>query len=196
MKVVLATSNQGKVAEMSSLLKQFGFDVVAQSEFKFSDAIEDGLTFVENAIIKARHATKHTGLPAIADDSGLEVEYLQGAPGIYSARYAYDGCSSAENNKKLLQNMQGVENRKAMFRCCLVMLKHEYDPTPIISEGKWEGRILTEPQGINGFGYDPIFYVPSHKCSAAELDKTVKKTISHRGLALAKLEKLLINQPV
>lgn len=188
-KIVLATGNQGKVREMADLLNDFGFDVVAQSEFNVSDVAETGTTFVENAIIKARHAAKETGLPAIADDSGLEVDYLNGAPGIYSARYAGEGASDQDNIDKLLEAMQGVaeEQRSARFHCVLVLMRHENDPTPLICHGCWEGRILTEQSGENGFGYDPVFYVPEEGCASAQLEPARKKQLSHRGKALQKL---------
>ncbi|WEM42704.1 XTP/dITP diphosphatase [Photobacterium sp. DA100] len=188
-KLVLATGNQGKVKEMASLLADFGFDVVAQSDYNVSSVAETGTTFIENAIIKARHATKETGLPAIADDSGLEVDYLQGAPGIYSARFAGEEASDQENLQKLLKEMEGVaeEKRTARFHCVLVMMRHENDPTPLVCHGSWEGKILTEAHGENGFGYDPIFWVPEDQCSSAELEPARKKQLSHRGKALAKL---------
>jgi XTP/dITP diphosphohydrolase len=188
-KIVLATGNQGKVREMADLLSDFGFDVVAQSEFNVSDVAETGTTFVENAIIKARHAAKETGLPAIADDSGLEVDYLNGAPGIYSARYAGEGASDQDNIDKLLEAMQGVaeEQRSARFHCVLVLMRHENDPTPLICHGSWEGRILTAQSGENGFGYDPVFYVPEEGCASAQLEPARKKQLSHRGKALQKL---------
>ncbi|NRF32617.1 XTP/dITP diphosphatase [Vibrio coralliilyticus] len=195
-KIVLATGNQGKVREMADLLADFGFDVVAQSEFNVSEVAETGTTFIENAIIKARHAAKETGLAAIADDSGLEVDFLKGAPGIYSARYAGEGASDQQNLEKLLDAMQGVpqEQRTARFHCVLVLMRHEFDPTPIVCHGKWEGRILTEAQGDNGFGYDPVFFVPEDNCASAELEPTRKKQLSHRGKALKQLFATLSEQ--
>ncbi|MCG9598751.1 XTP/dITP diphosphatase [Vibrio sp. Isolate25] len=195
-KIVLATGNQGKVREMADLLADFGFDVVAQSEFNVSEVAETGTTFIENAIIKARHAAKETGLAAIADDSGLEVDFLKGAPGIYSARYAGEGASDQQNLEKLLDAMQGVpqEQRTARFHCVLVLMRHELDPTPIVCHGKWEGRILTEAQGDNGFGYDPVFFVPEDNCASAELQPTRKKQLSHRGKALKQLFATLSEQ--
>ena len=188
-KLVLATGNQGKVKEMASLLADFGFDVVAQSDYNVSSVAETGTTFIENAIIKARHAAKETGLPAIADDSGLEVDYLKGAPGIYSARFAGIDASDQENLQKLLKEMEGVadELRTARFHCVLVMMRHENDPTPLVCHGSWEGKILAEAHGENGFGYDPVFWVPEDQCSSAELEPARKKQLSHRGKALAKL---------
>ncbi|MGF1727838.1 XTP/dITP diphosphatase [Photobacterium nomapromontoriensis] len=188
-KLVLATGNQGKVKEMASLLADFGFDVVAQSDYNVSSVAETGTTFIENAIIKARHAAKETGLPAIADDSGLEVDYLKGAPGIYSARFAGENASDQANIDLLLQQMEGVpaEQRTARFHCVLVMMRHENDPTPLVCHGSWEGSILTECHGENGFGYDPIFWVEDDQCASAELAPARKKQLSHRGKALAQL---------
>ena len=184
-RVVLASSNKGKVKEFSELLAGCDMTVVPQSDFAVPDADETGLSFVENAILKARNAAAHTDLPAIADDSGLEVDFLNGAPGIYSARYAGDGGSNA-NNAKLVQALSGVEEqqRGARFQCLLVYLRHADDPTPIICQGTWEGRILTKPQGEEGFGYDPLFFVPDEGCSAAELSAERKNELSHRGQAL------------
>ena len=188
-KIVLATGNQGKVREMADVLSDFGFDVVAQSEFNVSDVAETGTTFIENAIIKARHAAKETGLPAIADDSGLEVDALHGAPGVYSARYSGEGATDQKNIDKMLAAMEGIptEKRTARFHCVLVLMKHESDPTPLICHGSWEGHITTEQQGDNGFGYDPIFWVSEDNCSSAELEPARKKQLSHRGQALKKL---------
>jgi XTP/dITP diphosphohydrolase len=185
-RVVLATGNKGKVREFSELLAERKILVVPQSDFAVPDADETGLTFVENAIIKARNAAAHTGLPAIADDSGLEVDYLNGAPGIYSARYAGPDGDSSANNAKLLQALTGVpeQQRSARFQCLLVYLRHADDPTPIICQGTWEGRILETARGDAGFGYDPLFHVPGEGCSAAELPADRKNAISHRGQAL------------
>jgi XTP/dITP diphosphohydrolase len=184
-RIVLATGNQGKVREFRELLADFAITVLPQSDFGVPDADETGLTFVENAIIKARNAAAHTGLPAIADDSGLEVDHLNGAPGIYSARYAGNGGSAA-NNAKLLAALGGVtgEARSARFQCVLVYLRHADDPTPLICQGTWEGHILPAEQGEAGFGYDPLFYVPQEGCSAAELSAERKNALSHRGQAL------------
>ncbi|MCE7537141.1 XTP/dITP diphosphatase [Aliivibrio fischeri] len=188
-KIVLATGNQGKVREMADILADFGFDVVAQSEYNVSDVAETGTTFIENAIIKARHAAKETGLPAIADDSGLEVDALNGAPGVYSARYSGEGATDQKNIDKMLAAMEGIpaEKRTARFHCVLVLMKHENDPTPLICHGTWEGYITTEQKGENGFGYDPIFWVSEDNCSSAELEPARKKQLSHRGQALKKL---------
>lgn len=183
-KIVLATGNQGKVREFASLFADYGVDVIAQKDLGVSDVPETGTTFVENAIIKARHAAQETGLPAIADDSGLVVDALGGAPGIYSARYAGENANDSANIDKLLQELHGKSNRKAHFFCTLVFMRHAGDPVPLVSQGKWQGEILTSPSGDGGFGYDPVFYVPSHGCSAAELEKAEKNRISHRGNAL------------
>ena len=184
-RIVLATGNKGKVREFSELLAARDISIVPQSDFAVPEADETGLTFVENAIIKARNAAAHTGLPAIADDSGLEVDYLNGAPGIYSARYAGDGGSAA-NNAKLIAALDGVPEaqRTARFQCVLVYLRHTDDPTPIICQGTWEGRILNAQHGDAGFGYDPLFYVVDEGCSAAELAAEHKNELSHRGQAL------------
>ena len=188
-RIVLATGNPGKVKEMGEILAPFGIEILPQSEFDVPEAIEDGLSFVENAIIKARNAAAHTGLPAIADDSGLEVDCLKGAPGIYSSRFAGPEATDKDNVRKLLQDMQDVaeDKRTARFQCLMVYMAHEADPTPIICQGTWEGRILFEQRGDNGFGYDPVFYVPTHDCASAELSKEVKNSLSHRGQALRKL---------
>ena len=188
-KIVLATGNQGKVRELDSLLAGAGYEVIAQSQFNVPDADETGLTFVENAILKARHASALTGLPAIADDSGLAVDYLQGAPGIYSARYSGEHGDDKKNNQKLLQALAGVpkEKRGAQFHCALVYLRHAEDPTPIICQGIWEGYILTEEHGEGGFGYDPLFFVPELGCTSAELPREQKSLISHRGQALKQM---------
>ena len=197
-KVVLATGNIGKVAEMQQTLQEFGFEVLPQSQFNIPEAIEDGLSFVENAIIKARHACALTGLPAIADDSGLEVDALLGAPGIYSSRYADDLPESeqgdAANNTKLLTALKDETNRSARFQCVIVFMLHEKDPTPIICQGTWEGTISQQPSGENGFGYDPLFYVAEFGCNSAELSPEQKKRLSHRGAALAQLKAELQSQ--
>ena len=192
-KLVLATSNRGKVIEMQPLLADIGYTIVTQTELGVSDAIEDGHTFVENALIKARHASAVTGLPAIADDSGLIIDALQGAPGLISAHYAGVHGDTKGNIDKVLAKLNGVpkEQRSARFYSLIVMLKHAEDPQPLIAEGIWEGEILDAPRGESGFGYDPIFFVPTHQCSAAELPAEIKNLISHRGLALLKLRELL-----
>lgn len=192
-KWVLATGNNGKVKEMSQLLNSFSIEVLPQSHFNVSEVAETGTTFVENAIIKARHAAKVTGLPAIADDSGLEVDFLNGQPGIYSSRYAGENATDQDNIDLLLKHLQDVDNaqRKARFQCVLVYMRHELDPTPIICQGTWEGSILDNALGENGFGYDPIFWVESDKCSSAQLNKARKGELSHRGKALSMLVNLL-----
>ncbi len=192
-RIVLASNNAGKVREINQLLQNSGIEVLPQAQFDIEDAVEDGLTFVENAIIKARHAAKLSGLPAIADDSGIEVDALDGAPGIYSARYAGEGSSDEENLRKLLNALKSVpeEQRNARFQCLMIYMRHAEDPTPIICQGTWEGRILTAPQGENGFGYDPVFFVPEEGCSSAELDAATKNSLSHRGKALQQLVKRL-----
>lgn len=192
-RIVLASGNAGKLREFTALLSGTDFIVASQSEYGVTEAEETGLTFVENAIIKARNAARHTGLPAIADDSGLEVDALDGAPGIYSSRYAGPGGDSGPNVRKLLDALAGVpgHERSARFRCVIVHLRHAADPTPLICQGTWEGRILDEPRGSGGFGYDPVFLVPGYDCSAAELAPETKNRLSHRGQALAALLRAL-----
>ena len=188
-RIVFATGNLGKVREINELLADHDLEVVAQSAFKVPEAEETGLSFVENAIIKARNAAEHTGLPAIADDSGLEVDALNGAPGIYSSRYAGKNASDRDNLEKLLADLGDLPDAKrgARFQCLMVYLRHAEDPTPLICQGTWEGRVLFAPRGANGFGYDPVFYVPTHDCSSAELPPEIKNRLSHRGQALRKL---------
>ena len=185
-KIVLASGNQGKVREIQAILKDCDIEIVPQSMFDVPEAVEDGLTFVENALIKARHASKLTGLPAIADDSGIEVDYLNGQPGIYSSRYAGEAGNNEANNQKLLQALQGLDKkqRTARFQCVIVYLRHELDPTPIISQGTWEGYITESASGTKGFGYDPLFFVEDQNCTSAELPPDLKNRISHRGQAL------------
>ncbi|HDL6957337.1 TPA: XTP/dITP diphosphatase [Yersinia enterocolitica] len=185
-KVVLATGNPGKVRELATLLADFGLDVVAQTELGVESAEETGLTFIENAILKARHAAQTTGLPAIADDSGLAVDALGGAPGIYSARYAGVDASDQQNLEKLLVALKDIpdEQRGAQFHCVLVYMRHAEDPTPLVFHGQWPGVIARQPAGEAGFGYDPIFYVPELGKTAAELTRKEKHAVSHRGQAL------------
>ena len=193
MKVTLASSNKGKLAEFQQLLSELSFSVVPQSDFQIPDAIENGLSFVENALIKARHASRLTGLPAIADDSGLEVDRLNGAPGIYSSRFSGENATDEKNNQRLLSLLNDTpeSERTARFQCVLVFMRHPEDPTPIICQGSWEGLISSKAKGKNGFGYDPIFFVPEFGCTSAQLEKTEKNKISHRGKAMAQLlEKL------
>lgn len=188
-KIVLASNNKGKVRELGQMLASLDMEVLPQSDFNAGEVEETGLTFVENAILKARHASQVSGLPAIADDSGLEVDALNGAPGIYSARFAGIGASDEENLQKLLAELREVpdELRTARFQCLLVFMRHANDPTPLICQGTWEGLITREPQGDNGFGYDPVFYVPTHQCTSAQLAPEQKNQLSHRGQALQKL---------
>ncbi|WP_313485313.1 XTP/dITP diphosphatase [Pseudescherichia sp.] len=194
-KVVLATGNAGKVRELASLLNDFGLDVVAQTELGVESADETGLTFIENAIIKARHAAQVTGLPAIADDSGLAVDALGGAPGIYSARFAGADASDEQNLEKLLVELQDVPDgeRQAQFHCVLVYMRHADDPTPLVCHGSWQGTIARAPAGSGGFGYDPIFVVPEAGKTAAELSADEKRAVSHRGEALKLLLEALRN---
>ena len=188
-RIVLASNNPGKLREFSALLTDLHYEILPQAHFGIPEADETGLTFVENAIIKARNAAKYSELPALADDSGLEVDALGGAPGIYSARYAGPGSNDRRNLEKLLADLTGVADpqRTARFQCVLVFLRHALDPTPLICHGTWEGRILQQARGSSGFGYDPVFYVPTHGCSAAELPPEVKNALSHRGQALRQL---------
>lgn len=191
--IVLASGNKGKIKELDALLAPMGWHVRPQSDWQLNDAEETGLSFVENAIIKARHACAHTGLPSLADDSGIAVDALQGAPGIYSARYAGANANDSDNIAKLLAALKDTPEaeRTARFICVLVFMQHAEDPTPIICQGEWEGRILPAAAGQGGFGYDPVFYVPERDCSAAELSAEDKRSLSHRGKALAQLRRLL-----
>lgn len=188
-RIVLASNNPGKVREIDQMLAEFDMHVSPQSEFDVIEAEETGLTFVENAILKARNAAEQSGLPAIADDSGLEVDALNGAPGIYSARYAGAEADDEQNLQKLLQELEGIPEteRTARFQCLMVYLRHASDPTPLICQGTWEGVITFEPRGDNGFGYDPVFYVPEQQCTSAELPPETKNRLSHRGQALRAL---------
>lgn len=189
MKWALASGNSGKLEELRELLGDFDVELAAQSELGVDDAEETGLTFVENALLKARHAARVTGLPALADDSGLCVDALDGAPGLYSARYAGRHGDNAANNTKLLRDLRHVadERRSAFFICVLALLRHADDPAPLIAEGRWHGRILDAPRGAHGFGYDPLFLPTGQKHSAAELERNLKNSLSHRGQALARL---------
>jgi len=191
--VVLASSNRKKLVELQLMLSRKQIHFVPQTEFGLPDAVEDGLTFVENAIIKARHASTLTGLPAIADDSGLEVDALNGAPGIYSARFANlqgsGNSPDADNNALLLDKLREVpqSERTARFHSVIVLMRFPADPMPLICQGTWDGMILREAAGTHGFGYDPLFYVPTHRCSSAQLSPDVKNSISHRAQALQQL---------
>lgn len=193
MKLVLASGNRGKLAEMREILAGFGIEPVAQGELGIDDAEETGRTFVENALLKARHAARRSGLPALGDDSGLCVDALGGAPGLYSARYAGGHGDSAANVAKLLDALRDVPDarRTAHFHCAIALLRSADDPAPLIAEGRWHGRILDAPRGANGFGYDPVFLDPASSLGAAELDAATKNRVSHRGIALARLRELL-----
>ena len=192
-RIVLASGNSGKLHELKTLLSTSGIDVIPQEAREVPEVEETGLCFVENAIIKARNAARHAGLPALGDDSGLEVDALDGAPGIYSSRYAGPHADDAANIEKLLNDLAGVpgERRSARFQCVIVYMRHALDPVPIVCQGTWEGRILEEPRGRNGFGYDPVFFVPTHGCSSAELPPALKNGLSHRGQALGRLLRAL-----
>ncbi|MDM8564741.1 XTP/dITP diphosphatase [Candidatus Halobeggiatoa sp. HSG11] len=188
-KIVIASGNQGKLREFAQILQKFAFEVVPQSQFQVPEVAETGLSFVENALIKARFAAQHTGLPAMSDDSGIEVDALDGSPGIYSARFAGENATDADNNKLLIEKLTNIpeEQRTARYHCVIVYMHHANDPMPLICQGSWEGKIVLEPVGQNGFGYDPFFYVPTHNCTAAELLPEVKNQLSHRGQALRAL---------
>ncbi len=192
-KLVLASNNAGKLSELKHLLESSPVEVLSQSDFSVSSVEETGLTFIENAIIKARHACLHTGLPAIADDSGLEVDVLHGRPGIYSARYAGANATTENYCNRLLEELSGVqeEKRQARFQSVIVFMKHAEDPSPLIGCGTWEGKILTETKGNGGFGYDPVFYVEKLNRTAAELTKDEKNQYSHRSRAMQQLLKQL-----
>lgn len=188
-KLVLASGNAGKLRELSALMHDFGYELQAQSEYNVPEAAETGTTFVENAIIKARNAAEHTGLPALADDSGIEVDALQGAPGVYSARFAGANATDAANNALLVEKLKDIpeEERTARYRAVIVYMRHAGDPSPIICEGSWEGLIQLEASGNGGFGYDPYFYLPTHGCTSANLSAEEKNRLSHRGQALQQL---------
>ena len=189
MDVVLASSNAGKIKELQDMLADLGVVIVPQQTLSIPDIEETGLCFVENAILKARNAALLSGKPAIADDSGLEVDFLDGQPGIYSARYAGEQATDTTNNQKLLEALgdSPLEKRSARYQCVIVYMRHAKDPTPIICQGSWEGHIAFEPRGTEGFGYDPLFYLTDFDCRAAEMDKVHKNRISHRGKATAQL---------
>ena len=194
--VVLASNNPGKLKEIAEILEGKGINLIPQSRFNVPEVEETGKTFIENALLKARAASENSGLPAIADDSGIEVDVLHGEPGIYSARYAGKNASDQDNLELLVKNViaKGVDKPAARYQCLIVYLEHPEDPTPIIAQGTWEGYIVTEPKGSNGFGYDPVFYVPTHNCTSAELDPEVKNKLSHRALALQQFAEKLMNQ--
>ncbi|WP_048811458.1 RdgB/HAM1 family non-canonical purine NTP pyrophosphatase [Methylobacillus flagellatus] len=186
-KLVIASGNQGKLKEIQTLLAPLSIEVLPQSALNVPEAEEPFVTFIENALAKARHASRYTGLPALADDSGICVNALQGAPGVHSARYAGEPKSDERNNQKLLQSLDGVHDRHAYYYCVMVLVRHADDPQPLIAEGAWHGEILTAPRGSGGFGYDPLFLDAKTGQTAAELSAEIKNRISHRGHALAKL---------
>jgi len=188
-KIILASGNQGKLKEFQSIFSQKNINIIPQSQFRIEDAEETGLSFVENAIIKARHASRMAGLPALADDSGLEVDALRGKPGIYSARFSGENATDASNNELLLKKMASIPDgeRTARFHCVLVLMRHSEDPVPMIFHGQWEGVILHEPSGNNGFGYDPLFFALDQNQASASLPSEIKNQVSHRGKAVAKL---------
>lgn len=185
-KIILASNNVGKLCEFKNLFSEININIIPQSEFNVEDAVEDGLSFVENAIIKARHAAKVTKHAAIADDSGVEIDALNGEPGINSARFSGTHGDDQGHNQLVLKKMSGIayEQRSARFQCVLAYMRHENDPTPLVCQASWEGFILEDARGEDGFGYDPLFYVPEHNCSSAQLPKELKNKISHRAKAL------------
>lgn len=187
--LILASANPGKLRELGAMLQPLAWSVRPQNDWGVQEAVEDGLSFIENALIKARHAARSTGLPALGDDSGLVVDALDGAPGIYSSRYAGVDADDAANIRKLLSALAGVDAdaRSAHFYCAMAILRHPEDPAPLLAIGKWDGRILETPVGSRGFGYDPVFWVPGESCSAAQLPADRKNRLSHRGQALAAL---------
>ena len=191
MRLVLASGNSGKLCELRELLADLGVELVAQAELGVTDVEETALSFVENALLKARHASQSTGLPALADDSGLCVAALQGAPGLHSARYAGRHGDHTANKVRLLRELEGQPQRGAFFICTLALLRHAHDPAPLLAEARWHGRILEAEHGEGGFGYDPLFLPTGQTASAAELDPALKNRISHRGQALASLRRQL-----
>jgi XTP/dITP diphosphohydrolase len=190
-KLIIASENPGKLREIGQILTPLGFEVLPQSDFAVPECPEPHVTFIENCLAKARHASLHSGLPALADDSGICVEALNGAPGIYSARYSGEPKSDERNNEKLVAALKGQPNRKAHYYCVIVLVRHADDPEPLIAEGRWQGEIIDSPRGAGGFGYDPHFYLPEFGRTGAELTPNEKNSISHRGKALRDLiEKL------
>ena len=187
--LVLASGNPGKLRELKAMLEPLGWSVMPQNDWEISEAVEDGLGFIENALIKARHASRHTGLPALGDDSGLVVDALSGAPGIYSSRFAGVDADESANNRKLLGALKGVpeSDRGAHFYCAMALVRHSEEPAPLLATGRWDGQILKIPAGAGGFGYDPVFRVPGQGCSAAELPAKIKNRLSHRGQALSEM---------
>ena len=196
--LVLASGNPGKLRELSAILDELGYQLHAQSEFDVDEVAETGTTFVENAIIKARHAATITGLPALADDSGIEVDALDGAPGVYSARFAGANADDAANNALLVDKLRNVppSERSARYRAVIVLMRHAADPSPLICEGSWEGMIQLDPAGDGGFGYDPYFFLPDLGCTSAQLSASEKNRLSHRGAALQELKRKLKEQDV
>jgi XTP/dITP diphosphohydrolase len=188
-KLVLASGNRGKLNELSDLLQSLNYQIYSQAELGVPEVLETGTTFVENAIIKARNAAQHTGFAALADDSGIEIDVLDGAPGVYSARFSGDDATDQKNNALLVEKLRGVSmaERTARYRAVIVYMRHASDPSPIICEGSWEGLIQLEPQGSGGFGYDPHFFLPEKSCTSAELSAEEKNNLSHRGQALRQL---------
>jgi len=197
-KLVLASGNPGKLRELTEILHDLGYELHPQSEFGVAEVAETGTTFVENAIIKARHAAADTGLPALADDSGIEVDALNGAPGVYSARFSGPDADDAANNALLVEKLRNLPaaERSARYRAVIVLMRHAADPSPLICEGAWEGRIQLEPAGDGGFGYDPYFYLPEQDCTSAQLSAADKNRLSHRGKALAELKRKLAESNV
>ena len=197
-KIIIATSNQGKIAEFNQLAIKYNIELIPQQHFNITDAEETGTTFIENAIIKAKNAAKVTNMPAIADDSGIEVQYLQQQPGVYSARYISENATNQERYNNILQELTGVptEKRLARFQCVLVYLRNQYDANPIIGYGTWNGYIQEKATGINGHGYDPIFFSPEYKCSAAELTNEQKNKLSHRNKAFKSLMQQLYQHQI
>lgn len=191
MKIVLASNNAGKLKELSALLEPMNLELVSQSSLGLESAEETATTFIENALTKARHASRLASLPAIADDSGIAVDALSGAPGVYSARYAGVAATDQENNNKLLHELSEIVHPKAHYYCAVVYFAHEDDPAPLIATGRWDGEIITTPRGENGFGYDPYFLIPSLSQTAAELDPEQKNRLSHRGQAVTELRRQL-----
>ncbi len=196
--LVLASGNPGKLRELAVILEDLGYELHAQSEFDVPEVAETETTFVENAIIKARHAAAHTGLPALADDSGIEVDALGGAPGVYSARFSGPDADDAANNALLVEKLRDVPRaeRSARYRAVIIFMRHAEDPSPLICEGSWEGMIQLEPEGDGGFGYDPYFFLPGLGCTSAQLSAADKNQFSHRGAALAELKRKLVEQGV
>ncbi len=196
--LVLASGNPGKLRELAAILNDLDYRLSPQAEFDIEEVPETGTTFVENAIIKARHAALRASLPALADDSGIEVDALDGAPGVYSARFSGPGANDASNNALLIEKLRDLpaESRTARYRAVIVLMRHAADPSPLIAEGSWEGIIQLQPSGTGGFGYDPYFYLPELRCSSAELSAEEKNRISHRGKALQQLKQRLLEQGV